>query len=274
MTTVALDISGMTCAACSARVAKALLRVEGVADADVNLALERAEIDLAGDVSAQALIGAVEKAGYGATLRVSDEARRSKADAAREAARLAEERRTLLTFAASALLSLPLVVNMLPMMAGTGEAWIGPWTQAALAAGVMAISGTRFYREAFRAVRGGGANMAVLVALGTSVAFLASLAELLGGHSHAHLYFEAAAIVLTLVMLGKYLEARAKRGASAALAALGRLQPREAELIGPGGTKTVPVETLRRAIACWSSPARAFQSTALSRQAVRWSTRA
>ncbi len=142
-------------------------------------------------------------------------------------------------------LSLPLVVGMLPMMTGAGHAWIGPWVQAALAAGVMAISGTRFYREAFNAVRGGGANMAVLVSLGTSVAFFASLAQVIVGNAHAHLYFEAAAVVLTLVMLGKYLEARAKRGAGAALAALGRLQPSEAELVTPGGTKTVPVETLR-----------------------------
>ena len=139
--------------------------------------------------------------------------------------RLAEERQTLLRFAVSALLSLPLVIGILPMMLGTGHAWIGPWTQAALAAGVMLLSGTRFYREAFNAVRGGGANMAVLVSLGTSVAFFASLVEVVRGNAHAHLYFEAAAVVLTLVMLGKYLEARAKRGAGAALAALGRLQP-------------------------------------------------
>ena len=149
-------------------------------------------------------------------------------------------------FAVSALLSLALVVGTLPMMVGTGHAWIGPWTQAALAAGVMLASGTRFYREAFNAVRGGGANMAVLVSLGTSVAFFASLAEVIRGNAHAHLYFEAAAVVLTLVMLGKYLEARAKRGAGAALAALGKLQPSEAELVAADGTRTVPAETLRK----------------------------
>ncbi len=131
------------------------------------------------------------------------------------------------------------------MMLGTGHAWIGPWTQAALAAGVMAVSGTRFYREAFNAVRGGGANMAVLVSLGTSVAFVASLVEVIRGNAHAHLYFEAAAVVLTLVMLGKYLEARAKRGAGAALAALGRLQPSEAELVTPDGIRTVPAHSLK-----------------------------
>ena len=245
MSRIDLDISGMTCAACSARVAKALSRVDGVADAEVNLALERANIELTGEVTAERLIEAVEKAGYGATLRSADEVRQREADAERDAARLVEERRTLIRFAVSALLSLVLVIGTLPMMLGTGHAWIGPWTQAALAAGVMAVSGTRFYREAFNAVRGGGANMAVLVSLGTSVAFVASLVEVIRGNAHAHLYFEAAAVVLTLVMLGKYLEARAKRGAGAALAALGKLQPSEAELVTPDGIRTVPAHSLK-----------------------------
>jgi Cu+-exporting ATPase len=246
MSRIALDISGMTCASCSSRVAKALSRVDGVEDAEVNLALERANIEIKGEVTPEKLIEAVEKAGYGATLRSADEARQREADEEREAARLAEERQTLLRFAVSALLSLALVVGTLPMMMGTGHAWVGPWTQAALAAGVMLASGTRFYREAFNAVRGGGANMAVLVSLGTSVAFFASLAEVIRGNAHAHLYFEAAAVVLTLVMLGKYLEARAKRGAGAALAALGKLQPAEAELVSAEGTRTVPAGTLRK----------------------------
>ncbi|HEY6633609.1 MAG TPA: heavy metal translocating P-type ATPase [Rhizobiaceae bacterium] len=245
MNRIALDISGMTCAACSARVAKVLSRIDGVADAEVNLALERANLDISGDVAVEKLIEAVEKAGYGATLRSNDEARQRAADAEREAARLAEERWTLLRFAISAVLSLVLVAATLPMMLGTGHPWIGPWTQAALAAGVIAVSGTRFWREAFNAVRGGGANMAVLVSLGTSVAFLASLFEVIRGNTHAHLYFEAAAVVLTLVMLGKYLEARARRGAGAALSALGRLQPAEAELVTPGGTRRVPAHGLR-----------------------------
>src|SRR5690606_35942843 len=96
-----------------------------------------------------------------------------------------------------------------------------------------------------KAVRGGSANMAVLVSLGTSVAFFASLADVLRGNTHAHLYFEAAAVVLTLVMLGKYLEARARRGAGAALAALGKLQPNEAELVVSDGTKTIPANDLK-----------------------------
>lgn len=246
MSQISLDISGMTCAACSSRVAKALSRVDGVAEVDVNLALERAKIQITGEVTADKLIEAVEKTGYGARVRSTEEAARRQADAEREAARRAEERETLLRFGISALLSLPLVIGTLPMMIGTGHAWIGPWTQAVLAAGVMVVSGTRFYREAFAAVRGGGANMAVLVSLGTSVAFFASLSEVIRGNTHTHLYFEAAAVVLTLVMLGKYLEARAKRGAGAALAALGKLQPVEAELVTPDGTTKVPASDLQK----------------------------
>ena len=246
MTTVALDITGMTCAACSSRVEKVLSRLDGVDRAEVNLALERATVELAGDMAPEKLVAAVERAGYGATVRADDEAGRRAADDRREAERRAEEKRTLGRFVISALLSLPLVIGTLPMMLGTGHAWIGPWTQAALATGVMLVSGTRFLREAFAAVRGGGANMAVLVSLGTSVAYLYSLALVLSGDVHAHLYFEAAAVVLTLIMLGKYLEARAKRGTSAALAALHKLQPREAELVAADGSAcTVPVEALK-----------------------------
>jgi Cu+-exporting ATPase len=179
-------------------------------------------------------------------MRPTDEGGRRAADEKREDARRREERLTLWRFIVSAALSLPLVVGTLPMMIGTGHAWIGPWTQAALATGVMLVSGTRFLREAFAAVRGGGANMAVLVSLGTSVAYVYSLVLVIGGDAHAHLYFEAAAVVLTLIMLGKYLEARAKRGTSAALAALHKLQPREAELIGSDGTaRMVAAETLK-----------------------------
>lgn len=244
MSRLALDISGMTCAACSARVAKALSNVDGVKQAEVNLPLERASIEFDGNASPEKLIAAVEKAGYGATLRLDDTARQHDADNAREAERAAEERRTLLRVAISAVLTVPLVAAMVPMLAGS-HATLDPWLQAALAAGVMAVSGTRFYREAFAALRGGGANMAVLVSLGTTVAFVASLAELLRGNMHAELYFEATAVVLTLVMLGKYLEARARRGASAALATLGRLQPSQAERLTAEGATTVPVSEIK-----------------------------
>lgn len=243
---VEFDITGMTCAACSARVEKVLSRQPGVSAASVNLALERASIDFAEGSTPDSLAAAIARAGYGAQLRVSDLARQREADEQLAVIRRAEERQTLVRTLLSALLTIPLVIAMVPMMLGFGDALLGPWTQAALAAGVMVISGSRFYREAFAALRGGGANMAVLVSIGTTVAFAFSLWQVVAGHgAHAHLYFEAAAVVLTLVMLGKYLEARARQGASAALSALGKLQPRDAERIGANGTETVPAEALR-----------------------------
>ena len=240
MSRINLDISGMTCAACSARVAKALSRVDGVADAEVNLALERANIELTGEVTAERLIEAVEKAGYGATLRSADEVRQREADAERDAARLVEERRTLIRFAVSALLSLVLVIGTLPMMLRTGHAWIGPWTQAALAAGVMrgfghALLSRGLQRRARRRRQHGGVGVTR-----PSVAFVASLVEVIRGNAHAHLYFEAAAVVLTLVMLGKYLEARAKRGAGARWPHLASFNLRRPNWSRPTVSRTVP----------------------------------
>jgi len=238
------DISGMTCAACSARVEKVLSRQPGVARAQVNLALERADLEVADGIDPKNLAAAVEKAGYAATLRLSDRARQRAADAAREAARAAEERWTLVRFLISAGFALPLVIANLPMMTGTGDGMMAPVWQAVLAGGVMLFSGSRFYREAWAAARTGGANMATLVSLGATAAYGWSLWQTLAGHGHGHLFFEAAAVVPTLVMLGKWLEARAKRGASSALAALARLKPATAERIGANGIETVDAESL------------------------------
>lgn len=247
------DISGMTCASCSARVEKVLSRQPGVREARVNLALERADIE-GDDLDPGLLATAIGKAGFGALLRKTDFSARRDADEAQAASRRADERQTLLRLVVSALLTLPIVIGMLPMMTGLGQAWISPIWQAILATGVMAVSGSRFWREAAGALRGGSANMAVLVSLGTGAAYLFSLWVLLStwGDPHAahdttsaHLHFEAAAVVLTLIMLGKYLEARAKSGAAGALRALGRLQPDTAELkMLNGSVRTVPVERL------------------------------
>lgn len=247
------DISGMTCASCSARVEKVLARQPGVSEARVNLALERADIEGDG-LDPDNLASAIGKAGFGAVLRRDDFAAARQADEAQAAARRAEERQTLARLVVSAILTLPIVIGMLPMMTGLGEAWISPLWQAILATGVMAISGSRFWHEALGALRGGSANMAVLVSLGTGAAYAWSMWVLISqwGDPHAghggmasHLHFEAAAVVLTLIMLGKYLEARAKSGAAGALRALGRLQPDTADLKTFDGTiRTVPVERL------------------------------
>lgn len=244
MTTHTLDITGMTCAACSARVEKTLGRVPGVTKANINLALERASVEAAPGVSIEMLIGAVDRAGYGARLRRDDRAAQRLADERRDAERCADERQTLVRLVVSALLTIPLVIGMLPVMTGAGHAWIGPWTQTFLATGVMAVAAPHFVREAVAALRGGSANMAVLVVLGTGVAYLYSLVLVLLGETHAHLHYEAAAVILTLITAGKYLEARAKRSTSAALTALGRLAPREAERVGASGTEIVAADSL------------------------------
>lgn len=251
------DITGMTCAACSARVEKVLSRHPGVAAASVNLALERADIS-GENLDAGKLAEAIGKAGYGAILRRRDPAGSRLADAEHDAARRAETRQTLVRFVLSALLTLPILIGMLPMMTGLGEPWIGATWQAILATGVMIVSGSRFWREAFGALRGGSANMAVLVSLGTGAAYVWSLwvmwrsfsdphfSHEAGAGMAGHLHFEAAATVLTLVMLGKYLEARAKSGAAGALRALGKLQPDTAERVtADGATETVAVDRLR-----------------------------
>ncbi len=259
------DITGMTCASCSARVEKVLSRQPGVSGARVNLALERADIE-GSDLDPSSLADAIGRAGFGAVLRRDDFTAHRDADEAQAALRRADERQTLLRLVTSALLTLPIVIGMLPMMTGLGEAWISPAWQALLATGVMAISGSRFWREAFGALRGGSANMAVLVSLGTGAAYLWSLWVMAGtwadphaGHGNtmaSHLHFEAAAVVLTLIMLGKYLEARAKSGAAGALRALGRLQPDTADLRTPGGSiSTIPGRAPRRR-RCHRDPAR------------------
>ena len=246
MSQIVLDISGMTCAACGARIAKALSRVDGVADADVNLALERASIEIEGEVTPERLIEAVEKAGYGATLRSSDAKRRRLADAEREAMRLAEERQTLLRFAGSALLSAPLVIGNLPMMLGTGHAWIGPWTQAALAAGVMTFVGHALLsrgvqRRARRRRQHGGAGFA------RHLGRLLRLACRGGARQYARPPLfrggggRADAGHARQISRGAR---QARRGA--ALAALGRLQPAEAEFVTADGTRTVQASSLAK----------------------------
>ncbi len=245
MNTVTLDITGMTCAACAGRVEKALAGVDGVEKAQINLALEKAEVTLAGGASPEALVAAVDATGYGAHVRSERAAERRAEEAELAALRRADERQTLLRFIISAAFTIPLLIAVLPEMTGLGAALIGPWAQFALASPVMIVAGSRFYREAFAAMRGGAANMAVLVSLGTTVAYVYSAWRVISGSAAGHLYFEAAAIVLTLVLLGKYLEARAKSGASAALTALGSLQPDSAERIGDAGVETVSVDLLK-----------------------------
>ncbi|MDJ0930628.1 heavy metal translocating P-type ATPase [Breoghania sp.] len=243
---VQLDITGMTCAACSTRVEKVLKHVPGVADATVNLAMERADIAFNDNVKVDDLVAAVEKSGYHAFPRANDaEVRRAeREERERETAR--EERHTFIILVVSALLAAPLVAQMIAMTAGLSF-HLSPIMELVLAAPVQVIAGTRFYRGAFKALRGGSANMDVLVALGTSAAFFYSLYHLitLGNAATGHLYFEASAVILTLIVFGKLLEAWAKRSTTAAVRSLMALRPESANRLTETGTEVVPISALR-----------------------------
>ncbi len=238
-----LAISGMTCAACATRLEKVLNRVQGVS-ATVNFATEHAHLALQpGAASLDEVIGAVERAGFGA--QESGLAGREQEKARKAADFRAELRR----FWISVALTLPLLAQMPAMFSGDwggGHHDLIPrWLQLALATPVQFWVGARFYRGAWSALRGGGANMDVLVALGTSMAYLYSLVVTLAGMAHAHVYFEASASVITLILMGKLLEARAKARTSAAIEALLSLAPKVARVEKDGQVIEVPVDSLK-----------------------------
>jgi Cu+-exporting ATPase len=220
---VQLQISGMTCAACSGRIEKALNKLPGVT-ASVNLATETAHVSFNPALeTVEGLIAAVVNAGYGAS-EIS-EATRAEEKKRRLAAYQAEMR----MFWISAILTLPLLLQMATMFSGGHEDILPRWLQLVLATPVQFWIGKRFYVGAWHALRGGGANMDVLIALGTSMAYLFSAVVTLLGLNQ-HVYFEASAAIITLVLLGKLLEARAKSKTSAAIEELMKLQPRTARV--------------------------------------------
>ncbi|HYW16134.1 MAG TPA: heavy metal translocating P-type ATPase [Allosphingosinicella sp.] len=239
--TTELSIEGMTCASCVGRVEKALGAVPGVQKAQVNLATETARIEAIATVTPADLIAAVEKAGYSASLRLPSAAARSGEE---EAKRDAASSRDLYHVLIAAALSIPLVVPMLLSPFGI-ELAIPGWLQLLLATPVQFWLGARFYRAGWKAVRAGAGNMDLLVAIGTSAAYGMSIYQLLQPTHHGampHYYFEASAMVVTLVLLGKWLEGRAKRQTGAAIRALMALRPERARLVRNGTETEVPVE--------------------------------
>ncbi|MDB5855319.1 MAG: copper-transporting ATPase [Herminiimonas sp.] len=234
---VSLSISGMTCASCVTRVEKALSKVPGVSSASVNLATEKAQVTAVG-VPVDRLIAAVAKAGYDAAVAsdtpVSDESSGGTLP-------------TWLPVALSALLSLPLALPML--VAPFGYDWGLPgWLQMALATPVQFWLGARFYKAGWRALLARSGNMDLLVAIGTSSAYGLSVYLLFGHAGHegmGHLYFESSAVVISLVLLGKWLEARAKRQTVEALRALESLRSTDAIVRRDGQDIVVPVGQVR-----------------------------
>ena len=234
-----LKIGDMTCASCVSRVEKALKQVPGVLTAEVNLATETAEVKLSGGAATLAqLIAAVEKAGYHAwELRAAGDG----SDAAVGATPKAGADWWPVALAAA--LSAPLA---LPMLAGLfGQHWmLDGWLQWLLATPVQFWLGARFYRAGWKALRAGAGNMDLLVALGTSAAYGLSVYQLLAQGAQGsmeHLYFEASAVVITLVLLGKWMEARAKRQTTAAIRALNALRPDTARRRRDGQDEEVAV---------------------------------
>ena len=241
--TVELAIGGMTCAACATRIEKQLNKLEGV-EAAVNLATEKAHVRyVPGLADAGRLIETVVKAGYTATVSGDD------TRAEEKARKLAVYHHELMRFWISAALTLPLVAQMAFMFgSGAHDDALPRWLQLFLATPVQFWIGWRFYVGGFKALRGGAGNMDVLVALGTTMAWAYSFVVTAWGLHHQHVYFEASAAVITLVLLGKILEARAKAKTSAAIEALARLQPQTARVERRSGDIVelvdVPVATL------------------------------
>ena len=246
-----LTIDGMTCASCVSRVEKALLRVPGVVRAEVNLATESALVTLASrsidEAALMALTAAVERAGYVATPRRAGSAADGGADAGVGAARRRSSEWWPVAVAAA--LSAPLVLPMIGLLFGPAfsHQWMLPgWIQLALATPVQFWLGARFYRAGWKALRAGSGNMDLLVALGTSAGYGLSLVQLLRfGNQSMQLYFEASAVVITLVLLGKWMETRAKRQTTEAIRALNALRPETARVRRDGADTEVAVAQVR-----------------------------
>ena len=228
----------MTCASCVMRVERALRQVPGVAEVAVNLATESARIQVQADAGREKLEAplrrAIRTAGY--------EPRSAKASEALEAAASASGWTGFAPVAFGLALSAPLLAPMLLQPLGI-HAMLPPWWQLLLAAPVQFWLGARFYRAGWHAARALTGNMDLLVALGTSAAFGLSLWLWwrAAPGDMPHLYFEASAVVISLVLLGKWLEARAKRQATAAIRALQRLRPEVAHLVGARAETDVPL---------------------------------
>ena len=240
-----LGIGDMTCASCVSRVEKALRQVPGVLSAEVNLATETAEVKTVGGAATlPQLIASVEKAGYRAWQSATD----SQASGA-QAGAVAKPGASFWPIALAAALSAPLALPMFGML--FGKSWmLDGWLQWALATPVQFWLGARFYRAGWKALRAGTGNMDLLVAIGTSAAYGLSVYLLLmhGAHSEKgmqHFYFEASAIVITLVLLGKWMEARAKRQTTEAINALNALRPETARRRRDGQDQDVPVGEVR-----------------------------
>ncbi len=236
---ITLDIEGMSCAACATRIEKVLSKLDEVEQASVNFATERATVQLKAQTQTEPtlprLLQAIEKAGYHAQL---PDTRPNAPDTANKAAQAHHG----LWLIACGLLAFPLTLPMFGMI--FGQHWMMPslW-QWLLATPVQFVFGARFYRAAWAALRAKSGNMDLLVALGTSAAYGLSLYQWQQGQID-DLYFEASAVVISLVLLGKWLEQRAKHQTTEAIRALQALRPATARVRRAGVDSDVPIEKI------------------------------
>ena len=225
---VDLAIGGMTCASCAMRVEKALNKVAGVESATVNLATERAYVSFSDETSAAELRNAVVNAGYEATVIGKDGGRTPGA----------ESKAMGWKIVVAAILSFPLFLPMLLNPAGFHWALPG-WMQWLIATPVQIWLGAGFYQSGWKAAVNRSGNMDLLVSIGTTSAYLLSVYLLFNGAEH--LYFEASSVVITLVLLGKWLESRAKRKTTEAIRALQALKPDTARVRREGVETDIPL---------------------------------
>ncbi|WP_421209111.1 heavy metal translocating P-type ATPase [Aeromonas sp. 602396] len=246
--TFLFQITGMTCAGCSARLNKMLAALPGVISAEVNFSIEQARIVLVpGMQTPAALREQIEALGFGAQLAQGSASGRRQQLLEREAQEAATARQAQTRVIVSALLTLPLLVGMLAM-AGLFPWHLPAWLELVFATPVQFWIGARFYRGAWLAIKNRAANMDVLVATGTSAAYFYSLYLLLtlGMAASGKLYFEASAIIITLISLGKLLEARARRSTQSAIRELMALRPETATVWRGESWQSVAIDEVLR----------------------------
>ena len=234
-------ITGMTCASCSSRIDRVVNKLDGVSQASVNLTTEKATVDFDSDkLTREEIIERIERLGFGAAVMTDD----IDVDAEKDKETRALKRKLII----SVILTTPLLITMLDHLFGISlpSILINPWFQFALATPVQFYVGWQFYVGAFKRLRSFSANMDTLVVLGTSAAYFFSVYEgimwQLGHTQNPHLYFEASAVIITLILFGKYLEHRAKSQTSTAITKLLNMQAKEARVLREDEEVMIAVE--------------------------------
>lgn len=232
------DIKGMTCASCVNRIEKVLKKNEGIVDIVVNLATEKARINFNNNlINNSKIIKLIKNAGYEATVINNDNKNK-----------INTFKKEKINILISSILTIPLVIPMLAEPFGI-NIMVSPWWQLILATPVQFVFGARFYKFAWAAIKARAGNMELLVAIGTTAAFSLSCYLIFKNQNHLnhkmpHLYFEGSSVIITLVLLGKFLESKAKLQTTAAIEALQKLQPKTAKVLRLGGEVEVLIEEL------------------------------